>query len=42
MPVNEKENRDKISICRLVSNVRYIMDFALEVDARAVITVFAA
>ena len=42
MPVNEKENRDKISIRRLVSNVRYIMEFALKVDARAVITVFAA
>lgn len=35
------KERDKISIRRLISNVGYIMKFAMEVDRRAVITIFA-
>ena len=34
------KERDKISIRRLISNVGYIMKFAMEVDRRAVITIF--
>ena len=33
---------DKISLSRLISNVAYIMKFAVEIDRRAVITVFIA
>ena len=33
---------DKISLRRLISNVAYIMKFAVEIDRRAVITVFIA
>ena len=35
------KEKDKISIRRLFSNVAYIMKFAMEVDRRAVITIFA-
>ena len=34
------KERDKISIRRLISNVGYIMKFAMEVDRRAVVTIY--